>query len=84
LRFVHRRRSLKASPREGIFHPRQKPGRCSPRNCALVTLHAEGAQGHTALTYHRTWETGVEVITQVMVSAPNFFVHNPPFRPGCV
>lgn len=40
---------------------------------------------HTPLTYHRTWETGVEVMPQSgMVSAPNFFVFHAAVQPGSV
>jgi hypothetical protein len=55
----------------------QKSGRSSPvtRNCALVTLYAEGAQSILRSPTTKTWETGAEIIITVMFS-PNFFATN--------
>ena len=33
-------------------------------------------QSHTRFTYHRTWETGLEVAAKPLLLTPNFFAQN--------
>jgi hypothetical protein len=49
---------------------RELPGDSDPRNLVPIP-----SPTHTHLTYHRTWETGLEVEIRVATLSPDFFVY---------
>jgi len=49
----------------------------------LGNLVTPNPQVHTRITYHRTWETGLEVAARAAIANPEFFCPNPdPCRLG--
>jgi hypothetical protein len=58
---------------------------CSPRLLKVIVLGnlvAFSLLPHTRFTYHKTWETGLEVAAKPLLLTPHFFVYNQSFRQG--
>ena len=45
-----------------------------PKVIVLGNLVTPNLQVHTRITYHRTWETGLEVAARAAIANPDFFV----------